>query len=266
MSSDGLARCQRDIAQKARVIIFTGAGASAESGIPVFRSSISIKRLAIGVVLSLLVFVLYSYILGVLSLFISLFFLGGGLWNGVFGFLAVSLAGNHVAWKRWPRFAYFLYNIFFKRGVLRAQPNIFHKWCASIAERTWIITSNVDGLHQKAGSYDHRVFECHGTVHNNIIVNGITRPDIVFFGEHTKMMPYDHIKVLNEACEHKNAVVLLVGMSGMVPTNDLWIAFLKEVVPTYVIDPRESLYTKRANTTWLQCTAVEFAKYMDSSL
>lgn len=266
MSSDGLAKCKRDIEQKARVIIFTGAGASAESGIPVFRSSISIKRLLVGLTISLFTFFLFSYILGIVIFILSLFFLGGGLWNGAFGFLAVSLAGNTVAWKRWPRLSYFLYSIFFKRIVMKAKPNAFHTWCASLGERAWILTSNVDGLHQKAGTYANHVFECHGTVHRELDLNGIKQPDIVFFGDYTKYMPEQHMKILNEACEYKNAVVLLVGMSGLVPTNDMWIAFLRENVPTYVIDPYESKYTSKTNVTWLQCTAVEFANHMDSSV
>lgn len=48
-----------------------------------------------------------------------------------------------------------------------AQPNHAHKYLAKLEERKdlWIITQNIDGLHQLAGSKN--VIELHGSIHRN---------------------------------------------------------------------------------------------------
>lgn len=48
-----------------------------------------------------------------------------------------------------------------------AQPNPAHVALARLADRvdTWVITQNIDGLHQRAGVPADRVLELHGTMH-----------------------------------------------------------------------------------------------------
>lgn len=100
---------------------------------------------------------------------------------------------------------------------LDAKPNKAHLWLAK-AERakkvSTVITQNIDGLHQKAGSK--RVFELHGTVHRNYCqkcfkcydaeyvknsigiprceCGGILKPDVVLYDE--SLDPYIYTSAL----------------------------------------------------------------------
>ncbi len=53
-----------------------------------------------------------------------------------------------------------------------AEPNSAHLAIARIADRidTWVITQNIDGLHQRAGVRTDRVLELHGTMHAVVCV------------------------------------------------------------------------------------------------
>jgi NAD-dependent deacetylase len=53
-----------------------------------------------------------------------------------------------------------------------AEPNSAHLAVARIADRvdTWVITQNIDGLHQRAGVPADRVVELHGTIHGVVCV------------------------------------------------------------------------------------------------
>lgn len=91
-------------------------------------------------------------------------------------------------------------------NCLKAEPNIVHKYLAELEKRgklKAIVTQNIDGLHQKAGS--HNVLEIHGTVYKNHCIKcdknysadfmfnctgvpkcdcgGIVKPDVVLYGE-----------------------------------------------------------------------------------
>ena len=62
-------------------------------------------------------------------------------------------------------------------------PSDWHTYIASLQKDhdVLIVTQNIDGLHQAAGSKN--VVELHGNAHNLIIRDGIETPDIVFFGD-----------------------------------------------------------------------------------
>lgn len=88
-----------------------------------------------------------------------------------------------------------------------AQPNQAHRKLAELERKGWlsaVVTQNIDGLHQKAGSK--RVYELHGSVHRNICqqcgavysaewilstegvpscphCGGQIKPDVVLYGE-----------------------------------------------------------------------------------
>jgi len=107
-----------------RVVAFTGAGISQESGVPTFRDAQS------------------------------------GLWAR---FSPEELATPEAFRKNpaqvWEWYAY-------RRGlVARAEPNPGHRALVELARRVpelTLITQNVDGLHQRAGSHD--VVELHGNI------------------------------------------------------------------------------------------------------
>jgi len=116
-----------------------------------------------------------------------------------------------------------------------AEPNWAHKGLAELEKRgklKAVITQNIDGLHQKAGSKN--VLELHGSVYKNYcmvcgerynleyILNnkevpkcskcgGNIRPDVVLYGEGLDE------KVIHEAVEHiLEADTLIVGGSSLV--------------------------------------------------
>ena len=186
------------------VAVLTGAGISAESGIPTFRDALT------------------------------------GLWSR---FRAEELATPQAyardpalvwSWYRWRR-----------ERVLSAAPNAGHRALVDLASRVPrldLITQNVDGLHQRAGSRD--VIELHG----NIVRARCTRdgsrveqwtevepgpppcpdcgaplrPDVVWFGE---MLPEHEMAAAWRAAGSCD-VMLSVGTSNLVePAASLpWVA------------------------------------------
>ena len=154
------------IAQSKRIVFFGGAGVSTESGIADFRSV-------------------------------------DGLYNQKFDYPPETII-SHSFYLRDP--AYFFR--FYKEKMLPLgfEPNITHKvlarWEAE-GKLSAVITQNIDGLHQKAGSQN--VLELHGSVLRNYCVRcgkfhsgefirdsegiptcacgGIVKPDVVLYEE-----------------------------------------------------------------------------------
>ena len=182
------------VAQAGRLLVLTGAGMSAESGVPTFREAQT------------------------------------GLWAR---FAPEELATPEafaatpdrvMDWYRW------------RRGLVAAAgPNAGH---SALARRqrthagTSVVTQNVDGLHQRAGSTD--VVELHGRLSHlrcercvqvlpwpqddlgGVLAHagcgGRLRPDIVWFGE---ALPEDAWKRAERRARDAD-VVLVVGTSGLV--------------------------------------------------
>ncbi len=114
------------------------------------------------------------------------------------------------------------------------QPNIVHKRLADLeaeGKLKAVITQNIDGLHQMAGSK--RVLELHGSVYNNYCKNcnsyfnkeyvdnsqgvpychcgGVIRPSVVLFGE-----PLDNNTIEESIKAIYNADMLIVGGTSLV--------------------------------------------------
>jgi NAD-dependent deacetylase len=114
------------VRQSSRIVVFTGAGVSTESGIPDFRSA-------------------------------------GGIWSRYqpveYGDFLSSRAARERYWTR-SRETYPM--------LAQAQPNAAHHAIAELermGKLDCVITQNVDGLHQKAGSSPDKVIELHGNTH-----------------------------------------------------------------------------------------------------
>ncbi len=160
------------IVQSRKVVVFTGAGISTESGIPDFRSP-------------------------------------GGIWSRydpedftIHKFLSGPTARKTI-WK-----------MSIEGGLLtEAEPNLAHHAIAELhrlGKLDCVITQNIDGLHQKAGVPEDKVFELHGNMQWVVCLScgsrfpmpevlrkikegvevpdcpgcqGILKPDAVFFGE-----------------------------------------------------------------------------------
>ena len=199
-----------------RIAVLTGAGISAESGIPTFRGA-------------------------------------GGLWER---YKPEELASPE-AFRRDPKLVWEWYD-YRRLKIKEAEPNRGHRLLASMEEEFpnfTLITQNVDGLHQRAGSK--RVIELHGNIWKLRCTRctyedfnyeaplkvlppacpscgGLLRPGVVWFGE---SLPIDALEEAYRAAKASD-VFLVVGTSGMVyPAAQLPIeakergAYLIEVNP-----------------------------------
>lgn len=148
------------------IVFFGGAGVSTESGIPDFRSK-------------------------------------DGLYNQKYKFPPEEILSHHFFLNNTADFFEFYKN---KMNSLKYLPNITHKKLALLEQQgklEAIVTQNIDGLHQKAGSKI--VYELHGSVLRNYCMNchkfydadyvfssdsipycscgGIIKPDVVLYEE-----------------------------------------------------------------------------------
>ena len=119
---------QQMIDESSRIVFFGGAGVSTESGIPDFRSV-------------------------------------DGLYHQSFRYPPEEMLSHSFYVRHTAEFFDFYRK---KMLCLDAQPNAAHRKLAEL-ERAGkllaVVTQNIDGLHQKAGS--RRVYELHGSVHRN---------------------------------------------------------------------------------------------------
>ena len=121
-------RLQQKIDAAHRIVFFGGAGVSTESGIPDFRST-------------------------------------DGLYNQKYQYPPETIL-SHTFYERYPEEFFRFYRD--KMLYLDAQPNAAHKKLAELEKAgklSAIVTQNIDGLHQKAGSKC--VYELHGSVLRN---------------------------------------------------------------------------------------------------
>ena len=163
---DKLEQLQQWIAESKRIVFFGGAGVSTESGIPDFRSV-------------------------------------DGLYNQKFEYPPETIISRSF-FQRDPEYFFRFYRE--KMLPLGYEPNITHKVLAKWEQEgklSAVVTQNIDGLHQKAGSQ--RVFELHGSVLRNYCTRcrkfhsaefvrdhagvpicacgGIVKPDVVLYEE-----------------------------------------------------------------------------------
>ena len=155
-----------DILCKGKVVFFGGAGVSTESGVPDFRSS-------------------------------------GGVFAQKYDYPPEEILSHRFFYSKTAGF----YDFYKKYMMpLDAKPNAAHYALAKLEEKGLIdavITQNIDGLHQAAGSK--KVFELHGSIHRNTCIacgrkfdaeyvkksdgvpvcgcGGIIKPDVVLYGE-----------------------------------------------------------------------------------
>ena len=125
---DKIDKLKQWISESSRIVFFGGAGVSTESGIPDFRSV-------------------------------------DGLYNQKFEYPPEQII-SHSFFVRRPEYFYRFYRE--KMLPLGFEPNITHKVLAKWEEEgrlAAVVTQNIDGLHQKAGSK--KVYELHGSVLRN---------------------------------------------------------------------------------------------------
>ena len=182
------------VEQAERIVFFGGAGVSTESGIPDFRSV-------------------------------------DGLYNQKYDAPPETILSADYFYSHTDRF----YRFYFDKMIYAsAQPNAAHRKLAeweSAGKLLAVVTQNIDGLHQAAGSKN--VFELHGTVHKNHCLRcgksytlgevcehkpdvprcscgGVIKPDVVLYGEG---LPDDAVYGAVEAIA--NADMLIVGGTSL---------------------------------------------------
>ena len=154
------------VSESSRIVAFTGAGVSTESGIPDFRSV-------------------------------------DGLYSQKFDYPPETII-SHSFYERNPEYFFRFYRE--KMLPLGFEPNVTHKvlarWEAE-GKLSAVVTQNIDGLHQKAGNK--KVYELHGSVLRNYCTRcrrfypaefirdcggipkcacgGIIKPDVVLYEE-----------------------------------------------------------------------------------
>lgn len=149
-----------------RIVFFGGAGVSTESGIPDFRSA-------------------------------------DGLYHQKYKYNPETIL-SHTFFMKKPEEFYEFYRD--KMVVTDVQPNVTHQFLANLEQTgrlSGVITQNIDGLHQAAGSKN--VIELHGSIHRNHCMRckkffplsamtgpepvphcdcgGILKPDVVLYEE-----------------------------------------------------------------------------------
>lgn len=215
--------------QSRNVLVLTGAGMSAESGIPTFRDAQT------------------------------------GMWAR---YRPEDLA-TPEAFRQHPARVWQWYEE--RRHIVRgAQPHDGHYALVELGRllpRVSIVTQNVDGLHQQAGSKE--VWELHGNIlrskcsvsHRPIsrawlsgsdrqpppspyVRHGLARPDVVWFGE---VLPQDAINAASEAARHCD-FCFSVGTTSLVhPAAGLPMIALEHGAPLVEINPLETPLSPHAS-------------------
>jgi len=201
------------IKENKKIVFVTGAGISQESGIPTFRGK-------------------------------------DGLWRN---YNAMELATIDAFYEN-PKLVWEWYNER-RENIFSASPNQGHKAIADLEKyaKVIILTQNIDGLHQKAGSS--KVLELHGSIvkikctvcefRDEILTKfseipplckcgNILRPDVVWFGESLQEDVWKHAMIQASQCD----LMIIAGTSLVVsPANTLPIyakqnnAYLIEINP-----------------------------------
>ncbi|HAQ41929.1 MAG TPA: NAD-dependent protein deacylase [Clostridiales bacterium] len=187
-------KLQKLIQDSDNIVFFGGAGVSTESGIPDFRSV-------------------------------------DGLYNQKYKYPPETMLSNSFFMNNTSEFFDFYKN---KMIFLDAKPNMAHIKLAELEKQgklKAVITQNIDGLHQAAGSKN--VLELHGSVQRNYCMKcgkfydvhsvlqssgipkcscgGTIKPDVVLYEEGLNQ------EVLMKAVEYiKNADVLIIGGTSLV--------------------------------------------------
>ena len=197
---------------KKKLVISTGAGMSAESGISTFRDA-------------------------------------GGLWENY----NVMDVASHDGFVRNPALVHEFYNTR-RKDLLKAQPNAGHLGLVDLEQYydVFIITQNVDDLHERAGSRN--VLHLHGelmkvralddetkvyqlkpealeTTPETIIDGHRVRPHIVFFQE-----AVPNIAPAIELVEQADVFVVIGTSLNVYPAAGL-LHYVQPGVPIYYIDP-----------------------------
>jgi NAD-dependent deacetylase len=226
LPQDLLHRATKALATAKRVLAITGAGISAESGLPTYRGI-------------------------------------GGLYNDpqTEDGIPIEVALSGQMFRRRPELTWrYIHQI--ERACRDASPNRAHQVLALLETRALhvaILTQNVDGFHRQAGS--NHVIDIHGdlhalrcsaceyhtTVHDYAALpplprcprcDAVVRPDVVLFGE---LLPLDKTAALERELEAGHDVVLSIGTTSVFPyIAGPVLEARRKGVPTIEVNPGQT--------------------------
>lgn len=221
MDADDITAVARLLSQASSLLIITGAGVSAESGLPTYRGL-------------------------------------GGLYEGKHtehGIpIEVALSGSMFTSRPEVTLGY-LGAV--EVACRSAAPAASHRMIAALERRvarTWVLTQNIDGLHRAAGSQN--VIEIHGNIHRSRCMTcghrepvalatspcprcgRPLRPDVVLFEE---ALPKDAVSTLERELRRGFDVFMVIGTTAVFPYIVAPIMrAARERVPTVEINPDET--------------------------
>ena len=228
------------IKQSNNIVFFGGAGVSTESGIPDFRSK-------------------------------------DGLYNQKYAFPPEEILSYEFFMQNTEEFYKFYKD---KMNSLKIEPNVTHYALAKLEKAgklKCVITQNIDGLHQKAGSSN--VAELHGSVLRNYCITcgkafnaekvfnstniprcecgGIIKPDVVLYNE-----PLNKYTVERAIEAIENCDLLIVGGTSLTvyPASSYLIYFRGENL--VIINKSETEYDEKASIVINDSLGIVFEEIM----
>jgi NAD-dependent deacetylase len=242
MIEKDIVRASRLISQSKRICAFTGAGISAESGIPPFRGE-------------------------------------GGLWNRYdphileIGYFITSPA------ESWEAIRAIFYD-FFHQAKPNPAHEVLARWEDS-GTLMAVITQNIDSLHSQAGSKKVYEFhgnsarlvclDCYNSYNSGTIsletlpplcpsCYGTLKPDFVFFGEGIPPAAYQHSTEAAASCD----LMIIIGTSGEVaPANHMPHIAKRNGAAIIEINREPSQYTRSITDVYLEGKAGELLPAID---
>jgi len=221
-----------------KIVFVTGAGISQESGIPTFRGK-------------------------------------DGLWRN---YDAMKLATIDAFYDN-PKLVWEWYNER-RENIFAAQPNLGHKAIAELEKyvKVVVLTQNIDGLHQKAGSSE--VLELHGSIvkikcsvcdfKDEILTEfseipplckcgNILRPNVVWFGESLSQDVWQKAMIFASECD----LMVIAGTSLVVsPANTLPIYAKQNNAILIEVNPENTEMSSEMDLVIRNTSAVTLPKFV----
>ena len=247
MNKEKISEAAAIISDASRVVAFTGAGMSAESGIPPFRGE-------------------------------------GGIWNQYDpDSLELDFYMTHTD-ESWKVIKEVFYDFFNNKAI---KPNQGHLVLAKWEKKGFlksVITQNIDDLHRISGNTVIREFhgnsarfvctKCgHKTESSEIIFgekaprcqqcSGLMKPDFIFFGEGIPSEAYQNSVDDALSCD----VFIIIGTSGQVsPANTIPVIAKRHGAKIIEINMEPSTYTNYITDIFIQGKSGEILPQIDKSL
>ena len=221
-----------------KIVFVTGAGISQESGIPTFRGK-------------------------------------DGLWRN---YDAMKLATIDAFYEN-PKLVWEWYNER-RRNIFESEPNLGHKAIADLEKyaEVKVLTQNIDGLHQKAGSKD--VLELHGSIVKIKCTScdfkdektgeffkmpplckcgNLLRPDVVWFGESLPQEIWQNAMVFASQCD----IMVIAGTSLAVsPANTLPIYAKQNDALLIEVNPQTTEMSSEMDLTIRNTSAIALPEFV----